>query len=247
MGICHLCGKYTKLTKEHVPPKSAFNKGKVLNVTGNELINAMQNKNFKGKFTQNGTSVYSLCQSCNNNAGAWYVNDYTDFCKSIVYYLIKQKAVDNKLIIKNDSIQFGYIMKQIMCMNVSFLKYETVKLFGIDKYLLEKDKFEIDTTKFKLYCYINSDYKVFNATGMIIKKELNNSYCFASLKTFPLGFILNFNPESVMDKWKQMLDITDLLKLDNNPVKITLGLPIINNYEPIPMLEEIIKKSKPNT
>ena len=50
MGICHLCGKYTKLTIEHVPPKSAFNKGKVLNVNGVELIKAMQNKNFKGRF-----------------------------------------------------------------------------------------------------------------------------------------------------------------------------------------------------
>ena len=39
MGICHLCGKYTELTFEHVPPKSANNKDRAKLITGREIFN----------------------------------------------------------------------------------------------------------------------------------------------------------------------------------------------------------------
>ena len=37
-GICHLCGKYTELTFEHVSPKSANNRERARLLTGKEIF-----------------------------------------------------------------------------------------------------------------------------------------------------------------------------------------------------------------
>ena len=56
---------------------------------------------------------------------------------------------------------------------------------------------------------------------------------FVSLKTYPLGFILNLKPEDVDPAWENMLDLEDVINVGNNLLsELELNIPIINNYQP---------------
>lgn len=61
-----------KLSFEHFPPESCFNDGKV------KIAN---------KISQRGIGDYTLCDSCNNNTGKWYVKDYKKLVDAVAAIL----------------------------------------------------------------------------------------------------------------------------------------------------------------
>src|SRR2546430_993545 len=75
VGTCRVCRRpNVKLTFEHVPPKSSFNEGR------QEVFGLMDflRRPFDGEMTggeieQRGAGEWSLCESCNNQTGSWYV------------------------------------------------------------------------------------------------------------------------------------------------------------------------------
>ena len=73
-GNCRICGTHTKLTFEHVPPRAAFNDHPAVGKYAFELINRDPDNYLDGKGNkyQRGVGVYTLCEKCNNNTGAWY-------------------------------------------------------------------------------------------------------------------------------------------------------------------------------
>lgn len=84
-GICKLCGKYGKLTFEHVPPASAFNNTAVLNYPPEVTVEMLSGSNgrmpwdfsgLSGKVNQCGAGGYYLCNECNYNTGKWYISEY---------------------------------------------------------------------------------------------------------------------------------------------------------------------------
>ncbi len=67
---CHICGRMTKLSFEHVPPRSAFNNTGVLIAD----MNFEQPLTVKGvpqgaRIFQLGMGSYSLCPKCNSDTG----------------------------------------------------------------------------------------------------------------------------------------------------------------------------------
>lgn len=71
-GICHICGKKTELTFEHLPPRKA-NNNRAKAIVGDELTKHIAGNDkpwdfssCKYKDLQKGMGLYSLCQSCNN-------------------------------------------------------------------------------------------------------------------------------------------------------------------------------------
>lgn len=65
-GVCRICGDYTKLSFEHIPPRKAFNDNRVTFETIHDTFSK------KSRTSQRGMGDYSLCESCNNNTGSWY-------------------------------------------------------------------------------------------------------------------------------------------------------------------------------
>jgi hypothetical protein len=78
LGTCHICGTYTKLSFEHVPPHSAFNDRPAIIKQGIELVNANLD-NLQGKISQRGVGSYTLCESCNSDTGAWYGTAFAEW------------------------------------------------------------------------------------------------------------------------------------------------------------------------
>ncbi len=73
-GNCCICGRHTKLTFEHVPPRAAFNNHPVVGKHILELINKNPDEYTaeKGHISQRGAGSYTLCEQCNNDTGTWY-------------------------------------------------------------------------------------------------------------------------------------------------------------------------------
>ncbi|MTI29315.1 hypothetical protein [Xanthovirga aplysinae] len=77
-GNCVICGEYGVLTQEHVPPKRAFNNNRYyVHLINDEDPLAEPVKKW---YKQGGIRFYTLCEKCNNNTGAWYANEYIDWC-----------------------------------------------------------------------------------------------------------------------------------------------------------------------
>lgn len=82
MGVCHICGDYTELTFEHVPPEAAFNDRKVIQPKFEDVIKMDDLDDLdrlKGMQSQRGIGGYTLCSDCNSKTGAWYGNAFVDW------------------------------------------------------------------------------------------------------------------------------------------------------------------------
>lgn len=68
-----------KLSFEHVPPKSAFNKATVVEYKWEDKLHQRRSK---GKHRQGGVGSYTLCETCNNNTGDWYAREYVKWART---------------------------------------------------------------------------------------------------------------------------------------------------------------------
>lgn len=83
-GRCRICEKFTQLTKEHVPPKSAFNDRSYLEYYSTEIREANLRQWQTREVNSSGLFVFSLCERCNNKSGRQYGGSYLDFVKGLV-------------------------------------------------------------------------------------------------------------------------------------------------------------------
>jgi hypothetical protein len=68
-------GSTGKLSREHLPPKAAFNSGTFDRVT----VDPYRTKSslaFRRRTVQGGHSLFALCGRCNNDTGSWYGAEY---------------------------------------------------------------------------------------------------------------------------------------------------------------------------
>jgi hypothetical protein len=77
-GYCHLCGRYGKLSFEHVPPEAAFNGRPVRVRTGMQVV-TVDPDDERGKTNQRGAGAHTLCEPCNTTTGSWYGSAYVDW------------------------------------------------------------------------------------------------------------------------------------------------------------------------
>jgi hypothetical protein len=82
-GFCWLCNKQGKLTKEHIPPESAFNNFPLLYekvIEGSRQTGVVE---WVPERRQRGLYFHSLCEKCNNTFGRVYGGAYVDLVKRI--------------------------------------------------------------------------------------------------------------------------------------------------------------------
>jgi len=85
-GFCWLCGRFAKLTREHIPPRAAFNNKSVLLLAVEENTRETGRLEWGGK-VEEGLIVRSLCSECNSRGGAKYGTHYVDFISRVAVLL----------------------------------------------------------------------------------------------------------------------------------------------------------------
>lgn len=215
-GICHLCGKYTELTFEHVPPKSANNKERAKLITGREIFNT---KKLQSGITlryinqQQGAGNYTLCKECNNNTGDWYAKEYIKFANEIGYILTNEVNIKTAKGIGLDSnkLYFQRIIKQILCMFLSTIQTEYAMEFkDIREYVLNKNSTEFNSDKYRVSMYLLKNYEISHSgiLGLLLKDKRETAIRkVAIMNLYPIGFILEIDPPK-----KNIDDTTDITK-----------------------------------
>jgi len=205
-GNCHICGRYTELTYEHIPPKAALNHRPVKVFSGLEIIEQQQEKIIPDTFglkyqnRQQGAGKYTLCQKCNNNTGAYYAKHYVHFSNSLFDYLstehsnyknqeskIGDKYPKLKFVTKN--INHLAFFKQIIAMFCSTSRFNTYN-DDFREFLLNKDSTSFNQNRWMVSIYINTGTRCGTAglTTTVLKD--NKFLRTAEIVTVPLGIIL---------------------------------------------------------
>jgi hypothetical protein len=79
---CGLCGEVREMTKAHVPPQVAGNRGRVTSAT----VRVHNNVRSMGRLAAGGMWMRGLCGDCNSLAGLNYDTAYGDFAKAMDTY-----------------------------------------------------------------------------------------------------------------------------------------------------------------
>ena len=227
-GVCHICGKYGELTFEHIPPKQAFNWQRAKIYNGNEALKRSKGEQAKYCNLQQGMGKYSLCQSCNNNTGAWYAQTYCDFAMDVIKSLHKNEPLEH-----GDVVEFTFrgccvlhIVKQVVTMFCSLLPYDEVQRLGFDKLLLEKESNTVNRGLFDLRMYLTSPENgqlMCGPTGVLIKKDKGiETVWVADLCAYPFGFILNLTPEIPVKYGGSIMDMFNVKYDDKCDFKLSL-------------------------
>lgn len=242
-GECHICGKKGELTFEHIPPKMAFNWQGVKIYNLDEVLKKSKGEQAKYNNSQKGMGRYTLCNSCNNNTGAWYADTYSDFAMDVIKSIHKSEPLEH-----GDIVQYKFkkcpvlqIAKQVIAMFCSQLPYQEVHRLGFDTLLLEKESNEVNTELFDLRMYLTSPDVPFLMTGLSKVIYQNNDKSFdiiqvAELCAYPFGFILNLNPEIPVTDGGSIMDMFNVKY--NDICNVTLNLIYLekcSNESPLPL------------
>lgn len=253
IGVCRLCGKTRNLTFEHVPPRSAFNHDAVSIIEGDEFINLFgsdrlpwDTEGIKHRIQQQGRGGYYLCESCNNNTGSWYVDDYVKFVRGIHFALQTAESQEpfNIATLKCTGIRPMPLYKAIMTMFCDINN----ECFGDEKlrnYLLTKESTNLDFENCRVFLYLY-DGKVERMSGLAGVMRSDVGFLIMSeIATYPLGMVLYRNcPEGFTPPG---VEITDFGTYGYNEiVDVEMGIPKLEcntffpgDYRPQQMIEDI--------
>ncbi len=90
-GYCNICGQYSNLTRDHIPPQGCV---KPTNVELRTLRNYLSQSDEKPVNSQSGLNLLSICGNCNNNLlGTEYDPVLIEFTKQVAGILRVQKNI----------------------------------------------------------------------------------------------------------------------------------------------------------
>lgn len=241
-GKCHICGKNSKLTFEHVPPKSFFNNQRVNIISGDEILKTLTRTNIKPWDTvglkyniqQKGIGDYTLCEACNNYTGSKYAPEYIEFSK-VGYKTLQDLKPDSNNIIRltlHDVYPLR-IIKQIITMFCSkFPESFLDKNTDLREFILNSKATKIDTSKFRISMYFNK-YPITQFMGITILGTNNGIREISTMDIYPFGFVFEINPKPICSE----LDITEFAnkyKYDEKKT-IQIDLPVYERNTIIPL------------
>ena len=124
-GYCHICGEFSKLTFEHIPPHKAFNYTPARVIQGDEAIRLVtengrllwDTSNLRYKNMQKGMGNYTLCGQCNNLTGTLYGDTYILTAHSMVKLMLGNNLKFNETYtIHINNIKLSRFARQVLSM-----------------------------------------------------------------------------------------------------------------------------------
>ncbi|WP_288369680.1 hypothetical protein [uncultured Algoriphagus sp.] len=253
MGICNICGSYKQLTKEHVPPKKAFNNGRWTEYlyeenqwADNPLI-LPKNK----RINQGGITFFSICGKCNNDTGRWYARSFSDFCHYNMDILRRVKG-RTSLYVPNE-INPLRVIKQIITMFFAINDNEfRIRHINLVKFILNQDEYPLPP-EYKVLAY----YKVDENLRYIQESFIGNfksgpkPIMITEISHPPFGFLLtNATDKNEIDTRLENITYFSffpieekrLINLKLNTLPTVINIP--GDYRSKKEIEEAIMKSK---
>lgn len=241
IGNCHICGKYGKLTFEHIPPKCAFNNKIARVYTGDSLIKLISEKNrlpwdntgLRYKSLQKGMGEYSLCSDCNNIMGALYGEEYAKWFYSVLEMIRSNK--DAYLNAGSANFKFkdvypGRFIRQILSIVCSTYPGFVYDYPFVKDLILNKDYAYTGKVDFKIYMYLlKNPYNGYTRKTALILKEFSIKIV-DQIDLYPFGFIICMSAHE-----EQELNITNFINYgynDKAEIEFNINVHEKNNILP---------------
>lgn len=233
IGNCSLCGIYSDLTFEHIPPRSASNKStRYTEVPYLEFLKDNSKKPFKGKVQQGGTGFYSLCNKCNTFLGTKYVASYTKLSTSLIDLITREES-NFKLVVHD--FQPAKVLKQIAAMFISVNQSRFVDQHEDLKNYVRDPNSKVLPEHFRFFIYLNAEGH-FRHLPIQIKGGANKQNILASEITFPplgqvmtVGFKDDLPPLQEITYFKNF-EIDQYASLELNLEKLPTYIPLLLDY-----------------
>jgi hypothetical protein len=185
---CHICLRKGKLSREHIPPKKAFNE---YNRLWERLIHSETRLSRRVAQIRGGLWVKTICETCNRSVCSTYANEYVKFVKQLVE---KPELFDSSGEAKVFSVGINplYIAKEIATM---ILAVEPVTYARhvpeLRRFVLNKDSTFIPP--FKFFAFLVPDVV---EAGTVLRYDARVdtfapgfNFAGGEISWFPFGFV----------------------------------------------------------
>lgn len=161
---CHLCNESKPMTQEHVPPSSAFNKGRWIEADARDALDLPPGQSPRGRFRQGGIWLPTLCADCNSFTGREYGDHYRHWaqgCASVLGELadadIQSESPKPEIGIRNTN--FRRVLKQVgsMFLSVNDLNFRESDIGGELAAFVLLPAAEGLPEGLRVYTYLNRD------------------------------------------------------------------------------------------
>ncbi len=233
-GRCRLCGDLKELTKEHIPPKAAFNHERRVFET---MQDALGLSGQKQSIFQGGIQKTTLCESCNNKTGNLYAKAFVEWSKQGFIYLDKIRFSLPLQLPFN--IMPLNVIKQIMIMNLA-----TVSEERIDAHL-ELRRFVLNPSQrylpphLRIFTYLNKQGKprLIDHEAVISRVDIGAiEYVNSEIALPPFGYCVTSTAKKgtkSLAESQGLYDITWFSEFDyNSPKQVWLKLPMRETHDP---------------
>ncbi|MFA7436267.1 MAG: hypothetical protein WC006_07900 [Bacilli bacterium] len=238
---CKICRKYKDMTKEHIPPRSTFNKSTIRvypfeqvmeSMTGNRL--PWDYNGFRFKQKQGGNTFLTLCKECNSYMGVNYVPEYNR--------IVKGMQLEPEVIAENSLIEFDIpdikplnFIKEVIAMFCSLSNLTKTNPI-ITNFLLDKYEKKFPSN-YKVFMNIYSG-ELIKANADIVISRSNKIYHISEIASYPMSFVLIHNAHNLTDEELHSIgaDITEFTNYNfDEEVNMTIALMIREHNNIIPL------------
>lgn len=230
-GTCRICGHYSKLTFEHVPPQSAFNTSPVYFQKSVHLHDKDSPLFGKRIRSNQGAGGYYLCKSCNNLTGSYYGESYKKFA-----YMGKMALINriwaSKFISFEYAIQPLNILKQVMAMFMAIdSSDQLLNMEGLSEFILDKDSNALPEG-LRVFIYHTATKQVRNGCGFARTEK--GYHTLGEITYPPFGVVYSLNSEPTRNDY---CEITGFKDFDfNQTVQARLNIPFLTPKTHLPGL-----------
>ena len=187
---CNICGQISKMTWDHVPPKSSGNN---FMVRVNTLFKGLPTEtNYQRNF-QSGIKFRSLCQNCNGNILSVYDKAYINLIDNV-------KELLNSSIVLPDIVQIPIQINKVcraICGHMLAAKdfFDGTSLIDkeLRKYVLDEN-YKI-SSDYHLYYWIYPYSTIMIIRDVVVKSYTDKVYfpngAISCISSFPIAFILS--------------------------------------------------------
>lgn len=240
-GKCHICGKISKLSYEHIPPASAFNDTSAKVYSALDIIQGgglpWETDGVPGKILQRGVGDYTLCVPCNSFTGAKYAKDFISACRQAMGSERVQLRSDigraRVGVLNINPLNFG---KQVLAM---FASVNNENFFDgqprLRELVLDEKAHGISSEEYGLFMYLYMGGMGRNAGVSARMSMSGNSTISTELSAMPFGFVLVLKPDR--DNLPECgTEITRILDYEPGTVgDFLFELPMFVQNSPMPL------------
>lgn len=235
VGYCRICGVWCELSEEHVPPQKAFNNGRYLVSSSDLAVFDPFEREEKGRIVQGGISAFTLCDSCNNNTGAWYGGAFVNWTRQGMK-ILRMSGGAPKLIYLHHIFALR-VLKQIITMAFSLNGPKFRELNSeLEKFVLHRDEKWLNP-KYRTFVYFNINgipRRVGDNMAVVRLEGDATARVVTEISHPPYGYV--FTTDGSQPHEKLTAEITHFRRFDySQRVTAPLYLPVLDTYMPMPL------------